>query len=218
MIRLQRVTFLALHDYLGLTTELTRSSDDTSQIQTSHRRRSHTHPNLVSNIAPTSIDRINSPEDDLIDNENFRSSQLIASASDQSQITPTPDLINSKNLFENIETPITTERNISIPISTKKRSTNFAGLRSMSVVDSRQLKPDFEEAAARARVKNSLDTTIFQKHKLSYPKVSSNRLSNTSSTRRRSSFSDVKIKIFFSLNFLFIFLISLIMEIFMQDH
>jgi hypothetical protein len=173
---------------------------------------------LVSNLAPTSIDRINSPEDDLIDNENFRSSQLIASASDQSQITPTPDLINSKNLFENIETPITTERNISIPISTKKRSTNFAGLRSMSVVDSRQLKPDFEEAAARARVKNSLDTTIFQKHKLSYPKVSNNRLSNTSSTRRRSSFSDVKIKIFFSLNFLFIFLISLIMEIFMQDH
>ena len=28
MIRLQRVTFLALHDYLGLTTELTRPDDD----------------------------------------------------------------------------------------------------------------------------------------------------------------------------------------------
>ena len=33
----------------------------------------------------------------------------------------------------------------------------------MSVIEGRQLKPDFEEAAARARVKNSLDTNIFRK-------------------------------------------------------
>jgi len=202
MIRLQRVTFLALHDYLGLTTELTRSSDDTSQIQSNHHhRRSHNHQNLVPNLAQTSIDRINSPEDDLIDNENFQPSQLIASISDQSQITPTPNLVNSKNQFQNIETSIPTERTTSIPISAKKRSTNFASLRSMSVIESRQLKPDFEEAAARARVKNSLDTTIFQKHKISYPKVSNNRLSNPSSTQRRSSFSDVKSRFFFSLKF-----------------
>ena len=37
MIRLQRVTFLALHDYLGLTTELTRNDDNIFPIQTSHR-------------------------------------------------------------------------------------------------------------------------------------------------------------------------------------
>jgi hypothetical protein len=217
MIRLQRVTFLALHDYLGLTTELTRSNDDTSQVRTTHRthnnhrrRRSHTHSNLIPHSATTSMNTFNKSKDDLIDNEKFRSSRSISTtsctspSSDQNQTTPTatPDITNNKNQFENLEPSLITERTVSIPVAAQKRTTNFAGQRSMSVVEGRHMKPDFEEAAARARVKNSLDTTFFEKHKISYPNVSNNRLSNSSATRRRSSFSDVNLRFF--KNFVFI--------------
>jgi hypothetical protein len=211
MIRLQRVTFLTLHDYLGLTTELTRSNNDISQVQTTHhthdnhhrRRRIHTHSNLLPDIPSASIDALNSPDDDVVNNENFRASRLTSTmsctspSSDQSELTtPTPNQTNNKNQFEGLPPPSTTERTISAPISIQKRSSAFSNHRSMSVVESRHMKPDFEEAAARARVKNSIDTTFFQKHKISYPNVLNKRLSSTSATRRRSSFSDVKLRFF----------------------
>jgi hypothetical protein len=211
MIRLQRVTFLALHDYLGLTTELTRSNDDISHVQaTTHRthnnhsRRTHTHPNTLSHIPQSSIDTSNTPADDLVDNDTFRSSRpsstmpYSSTSADETPTTMTPDITNNKNEFEHPKTPSITERTISIPTSAQKRAAaNFAGHRSMSVVESRRMKPDFEEAAARARVKNSLDTTFFQKHKISYPNVSNNRLINSSATRRQSSFSDVYLHLYF---------------------
>lgn len=231
MIRLQRVTFLALHDYLGLTTELTRSGDDRSQIpptpRTHHQRpRSHTHPNLLPNIPSTSVDGLNIPDedDDLNDDENYRSTEsilkpsYISPALDQAGVTPTSDIINNKTKVESIETPVTTERTVSIPASALKRTTTFTGQRSMSVIESRQMKPDFEEAAARARVKNSLDTTFFEKHKISYPNVSNKRSSNSSAVKRRSSVSDVKLKLFLLLISYSYFLISLNMHICIQDH
>jgi hypothetical protein len=221
MIRLQRVTFLALHDYLGLTTELTRSNDDISQVQTTHHsqhnnhsRRTRTHPDTISHIAKPSIDTSNNPEDDLIDNDTFRPTGSISTmpytspSSDQTPTTMTPDITNNTNQFEHPKTPTITERTISIPKTAQKRAaTNFAGQRSMSVVDSHRSKPDFEEAAARARVKNSIDTTFFQKHKISYPNVLNNRLINSSSTKQRSSFSDVNsyFAFFFSSLILFFF-------------
>jgi hypothetical protein len=220
MIRLQRVTFLALHDYLGLTTELTRPSDDIFPIQTTHRtqnhhrQRSQIHSNIISDLPATFTDTLNNPNDDLVDNENFPSSGSIATmpypslSPDQTQTTTTPEITDHKNEFENLVTPLISERTISIPTSAKKRTSSFAGQRSMSVVESRHLKPDFEEAAARARVKNSIDTTFFEKHKISYPNVSNNRLTNSAAARRRSSFSDVKLQAFFISCFNCIFIIS----------
>ena len=213
MIRLQRVTFLALHDYLGLTTELTRADDNSSQVQTTHRthnhhhhrRRSHTHTNIVQHIPATSTDTLDTREDD---NELFQPTSLTSSVSytspsaDQTQVTATPDVTNSINEQENVVTPLSSEAPAAVSVSAQKRVANFAGQRSYSVVESRNTKPDFEEAAARARVKNSLDTTFFEKHKISYPNVS-NRLSNAGPTKRRSSFSDVKLH--FSLSFLTFF-------------
>ena len=132
MIRLQRVTFLALHDYLGLTTELTRSSDDPTQLQTPHRthgtlcRRSHTHPSLISHAAKPSTDALNNTEDDSVDNESFPPSRSdstmlhTAPLSDQTQTTTTPDLIITKNEFESVDPPKITERTGSIQIPVQK--------------------------------------------------------------------------------------------------
>ena len=209
MIRLQRVTFLALHDYLGLTTELTRPTDNTSQTRTSqrthnHHHRSHTHSNVMNhqNIPPSSSDTYNNTEDDFVESKHVRISRSIsnaaytASSTDQTPM-PTPEISVKKNEFETLEQPPPPERTISNPVPIQKRSSPFAGQRSMSVIESRNSKPDFEEAAARARVKNSLDTTFFQKHKISYPNISNNRLTNIAAVKRRSSFSDVKYLFFF---------------------
>jgi hypothetical protein len=205
MIRLQRVTFLALHDYLGLTTELTRSNDDTAQVQTTdrtrnnhHRQQSQTLPKVTHHATTTSIDTLNNPEDDSVEDENALLSRSISTVSytspsaDHTQTTTTPEITENDNQFKAIQVPIINERTGSIPTPVPKRSAAFAGHRSMSVVESRHMKPDFEEAAARARVKNSLDTTFFEKHKISYPNVSTNR-ANQSAARRRSSYSDVKL-------------------------
>lgn len=209
MIRLQRVTFLALHDYLGLTTELTRSADELAQRPPIHRTHKdpQQHPKLkhqhsvmhtksVPNAMTVSNETLNNALDDLVNKENPRLSRSTSTtsytspSSDQTQ-TVTPEVSEHKNEFEALITPTTTDRTISVSIPMQKRTATFAGHRSMSVVESRNLKPDFEEAAARARVKNSLDTTFFEKHKISYPNVSNNRTSNSSAARRRSSFSDV---------------------------
>ena len=212
MILLQRVTFLALHDYLGLTTELTRPDDDIFPLPTSHRshnthsRRTHTNPTSISHMPKTSTDTSNNHENQFVDHDTFQPSKPISikscnsPLSDQTPTTMTPDIANQANQFEHPKTPATTERTISIPIpmsTQKSAASNFLGQRSMSVVETHPSKPDFEEAAARARVKNSIDTTFFQKHKLSYPNVSVNRLINSSSTKRRSSFSDVNLHFYF---------------------
>jgi hypothetical protein len=153
---------------------------------------------------PTSTsDTLNNTEDDFVESKSVRISRSIsnaaynASSTDQTPIT-TPEISVKKNEFENLEPPPAPERTISNPVPIQKRSSPYAGQRSMSVVESRNLKPDFEEAAARARVKNSLDTTFFQKHKISYPNVSNNRLTNIAAAKRRASFSDVKYIFFFS--------------------
>ncbi|UJR38136.1 hypothetical protein I4U23_030815 [Adineta vaga] len=216
MIRLQRVTFLALHNYLGLTTELTRSVDDPSygQIpqktnkdphqQKIKRQQSLIQPKSVSHTTETPIDTMTTVDpsplpplstDDLQDNDNAPFSRSISTASytspssDHTQ-TVTPEISDQKNEFESLAMPPTTERTVSVSIPMQKRALGFAAQRSMSVIDKSHMKPDFEEAAARARVKNSLDTTFFEKHKISYPNVSNNRTSNSSTGRRRASFSD----------------------------
>jgi len=187
MIRLQRVTFLALHDYLGLTTELTRSNDEISQLQTSnqqhhrHRRtRVHSHTTVLQSIPvnPTDV------AEDSNENQNF---QPIRSLSDDVQAT---NLLKTESNQQEPEHP-TDGQSPSISTS-KERAASFTGQRSYSVIESRYMNPDFEEAAARARVKNSLDTTFFEKHKISYPNISNNRSLNAGA-RRRTSFSDVKL-------------------------
>ena len=224
MIRLQRVTFLALHDYLGLTTELTRSNDDPLPVQSTRRThinpRQHPKPahpqNLVHSKSlsldqhtakateastTTSTDTLNRIDDDFNSDAYARSARASYSTSNlsyggppssRSRITTIPDV--EDNEIDALETASITDRSIPLSASGAKRSVSFLGQRSMSVVESRHMKPDFEEAAARARVKNSLDTTFFEKHKISYPNVSHNRLSNPSASRRRSSFSDVRFR------------------------
>jgi hypothetical protein len=228
MIRLQRVTFLALHDYLGLTTELTRPTDNTVQAQITSRPQNnqhhhrHTHATaMTSQIPTTSSDVLNTTEDDFFDSQNPRISRSISTIADNSPSSdqtpmPTPEISNNKNQFENIQPPPISERTISNPMPIPKRSSIYAGQRSMSVIESRHLKPDFEEAAARARVKNSLDTTFFQKHKISYPNMSNNRLTNLAAARRRASFSDVKHFFPFS-NFSINIFLSRKMQMLIQD-
>ncbi|CAF4036383.1 unnamed protein product [Rotaria sp. Silwood2] len=206
MIRLQRVTFLALHNYLGLTTELTHSHYVPPQDQTmhdtqnNHYKRNHqrinTHSTSVPYATTISIDTLSNTQNDLIDNENFRSLTSIPTTSNnspsstQTDIATIPEMDDNKNGFDNIEASSSTEQTASIQISTQKLSKTFSNQRSMSAIEDHHMKPDFEEAAARARVKNSLDTTFFQKHKISYPNVSNNRATNSSASRRRTSFSD----------------------------
>ncbi|CAF3432687.1 unnamed protein product [Rotaria socialis] len=204
MIRLQRVTFLALHNYLGLTTELTHSIYINPQFQPtqdnhSHKlnnQRRHSHSNVSVHGADISKDALNNIEEDLIDNENIQSSTSVTIASCNSpssyetQTTPISAMNDNKNEFETMEVPSSTEPTVSMAVPTQTRAANFCNQRSMSVIESRHMKPDFEEAAARARVKNSLDTTFFEKHKISYPNVSNNRATNSSTARRRGSFSD----------------------------
>ena len=58
----------------------------------------------------------------------------------------TPDIANHTNEFEHPKTPAVTERTVSIPIpmSTQKRAAaNFAGQRSMSVIESHQIETRF---------------------------------------------------------------------------
>ncbi|CAF3655549.1 unnamed protein product [Adineta steineri] len=208
MIRLQRVTFLALHDYLGLTTELTAVGHHQSQplVRTQsnphrqhpklNRQHAHAQSKTLPPVIRASTDTLNTTEDDFADNANGRLSRSISTvsyaspSSDQTETTVTPEIAEHQNEFESIPIPTIAERTKSIPMPLHKRSTTFAGLRSMSVVESRHMKPDFEEAAARARVKNSLDTTFFEKHKISYPNVPSNRAANAFASNRRASFSD----------------------------
>lgn len=198
MIRLQRVTFLALHDYLGLTTELTRAKDEPSFSQHSHRiqgthgRRGRQLTNTYSRTAEPSADSIHHAEDDLMDDNAFQPARPISTisemspSSDQIHLIKTPELTNTKK-----ESTTLSLTGRTIPMTKQKEAANnFAGQRSMSVIENRALNPDFEEAAARARVKNSLDTTFFQKHRISFP---NSRLSNASVTKRRSSFSDVNL-------------------------
>ena len=214
MIRLQRVTFLALHNYLGLTTELTHSDVVSLKRQTTgsrhsthYQKRDHQLTDMQSNVISHSIvpsnDTLNNAEDVLIRDKNSRSSLSVATKSynsPSSDQTETPTIfaaINSKNEFENIQGQFHIEQMESNSSQTKKLSTSFSDQRSVSAIESRHIKPDFEEAAARARVKNSLDTTFFQKHKISYPNVSHNRIT-LSNIRRRSSFSDVNVKFSFT--------------------
>ncbi|CAF1377531.1 unnamed protein product [Rotaria sordida] len=207
MIRLQRVTFLALHNYLGLTTELTHSAYIPPQDQNTHdvhhnhhhkrnHQRTHTHAKIIPPPSTTSTDTLNHTEDDSMDNENFQSLTSIPATSTNSPLSnyteiPTiSEINNDKNEFENIDTSPSTEQTTSHRISAQKRSTNFYNHRSISLIEGPHMKPDFEEAAARARVKNSIDTTFFEKHRISYPNVSNNRTMNSSASRRRASFSD----------------------------
>ncbi|CAF0985449.1 unnamed protein product [Adineta ricciae] len=207
MIRLQRVTFLALHDYLGLTTELTRSLNDTFHGQPTHKTQKDAHhnkmkrqqsliqPKSVPDTTTPSIDVLSNTTDEQADNNNIQLSRSISAtsytspSSDHTQ-TVTPEISEQTNEFEGLPAPTTTERTVSVSIPMERRLSSFAAQRSMSVVDRNYMKPDFEEAAARARVKNSLDTTFFEKHKISYPNVSQNRTSNSSAGHRRPSFSD----------------------------
>ena len=199
MIRLQRVTFLALHNYLGLTTELTRPKDEPSHPQPIHRtqsaqqRRPRMHPNSQFRNTKTSTESLNHPEDDFMGPGVFQPIRPISTISessplsDQPQSMKTPELTNTRK-----ESTTASLAGRTIPSTRQKQAAiSFAGQRSMSVVEGRAMKSDFEEAAARARVKNSLDTTFFEKHRISYPNVSNHRLSNASNTKRRSSFSDV---------------------------
>lgn len=202
MIRLQRVTFLALHDYLGLTTELTRHKDEPPHPQPLHRtqsaqqRRHRMHTNSHSRTTKITTESPNHPEDEFIDNGVFQPIRSISTInessplSDQVPMMQTPDLTNTRK-----EPTTTSLAGRTIPTARQKKAAiGFFGQRSMSVVEGRAMKSDFEEAAARARVKNSLDTTFFEKHKISYPNVSNHRLSNSSTTKRRSSFSDVNLQ------------------------
>ena len=206
MIRLQRVTFLALHDYLGLTTELTRptdlpatpfpSDDLPSRHQKGTQPRTVTHSTTTTAATGLSTETLNNIEEDIDEKESAQSVRTSHSAfelcvsppSDLIPTSPGSDAIDPSN---ELEPPLTTERTISVPIVRQKRSALFAGQRSMSVIEGNRMKPDFEEAAARARVKNSLDNAFFEKHKISYPNITSNRVSSSSASRRRSSFSDV---------------------------
>ena len=213
MIRLQRVTFLALHDYLGLTTELTRSRDGPSQVQQSqriqgnHGRRGRMHTSSYSRVAEASVDSVHHPEDDLMDNDAFQPTRLISTisemspSSDQIRLIKTPELTNTKK-----ESTTSSLTGRTVPSTRQKQAgISFAGQRSMSVIENRVMNPDFEEAAARARVKNSLDTTFFEKHRISYPNVPNFRQSNSSVTKRRSSFSDVNFSKLSSLHLSFFF-------------
>lgn len=194
MIRLQRVTFLALHNYLGLTTELTRPTDEPSQVQNNdqhHRRRghAHSHASVLKPISANTTDPQDIPEEDSSENQNF---QPARSLSNDSEAINTSNTTTDQNPSETVSvSSVPPEGQLPSILTTKERASSFGGQRSYSVIEDRSRKPDFEEAAARARVKNSLDTTFFEKHKISYPNVSNSRLSN-SGTRRRSSFSDVK--------------------------
>lgn len=192
MIRLQRVTFLALHDYLGLTTELTRSSDEPSQVRTHdqrHRRRvhSHSHATVLDSIPANTTDILDMREEDSSESQSFAP---VRSLSDV-QATSTPNTAADQNQPNPTTVSSVPEGQLPSILTSKERAASFTGQRSHSVIESRTMKPDFEEAAARARVKNSIDTTFFEKHKISYPNVANSRSSNTNA-RRRSSFSDVK--------------------------
>jgi hypothetical protein len=228
MIRLQRVTFLALHDYLGLTTELTRTHIDIPQVPTTRRTHNSQHhhhkTNPTQSTAPitTSTDTLNNPEDNFFDDEQLQKVRLFHSNSNQSctsvlsdisetTTTTTPETKPTKSDLEN---PVV-ERPKGDSIKIPKRSAIFAGQRSKSVVESSHMKVDFEEAAARARVKNSLDTTFFEKHKISYPNISNKRASDATAARRRSSFSDVRIFLCFFISF--VFFLSLTMQILIQN-
>lgn len=213
MIRLQRVTFLALHNYLGLTTELTHPNCIYTPVQhkddsQKHKIR-HSHIN-VNTQAEVSTNTLNRNEADSTDNERLGSSKPIPitscnSLSYDSPTTPASQINNNSNVFEGVEASSNTEETNPISIPAQKHAVIFSNPRSISVVESGHMKPDFEEAAARARVKNSLDTTFFEKHKKSYRHASSNRATSYSSTQRRSSFSDVKLHFCRNLHFCLLF-------------
>ena len=204
MIRLQRVTFLALHDYLGLTTELTRPADIIPPLPTGERpqatsvRHSKSHrADTGPSSMRTSIEALNNGE------ENFQTVRTSQSVLDLSFTSPSSDALQTSSTTDPkvLETPVMNGESTASSVSTgRKRPTHFSGQRSMSVVESHRLIPDFEEAAARARVKNSLDTTFFEKHKITYPNVPSNRTPTTNFLSRQISLPDVKISsIFFVL-------------------
>ena len=183
MIRLQRVTFLALHDYLGLTTELTRPSDIIPSLPS--RERPQENSKLHRSETGPSSKRM-SVDENSNEKETFQPVRSSQSVLDLSFTSPTTDTPPTDPKL--IETPVTNDERISVEISTgRKRSGNFSGQRSMSVVESNRIIPDFEEAAARARVKNSLDTNFFKKYRISYPNVPNHR-----STHRQISFPDVR--------------------------
>lgn len=201
MIRLQRVTFLALHDYLGLTTELTRPADiipslpsaERTQENSSHQsksRRSDTGPSSMG----TSVEALHNGTENL---QPVRTSQSVL---DLSFTSPSADALQTSTTTDPkvLETPVmNNEPTASNHSASRKRSTNYSGQRSMSVVESHRLIPDFEEAAARARVKNSLDTTLFEKNKITYPNVPINRQPTTNFLSRQISLPDVKLSFFF---------------------
>lgn len=211
MIRLQRVTFLALHDYLGLTTELTHF-DDIIPSPISHQRngRSHASRSTKSDIERSGqrsslnsasmkkkTEKFTQIRDDFIAKENLQTSRSVVDLSCTSPSTEAlvystvSETTGIKNGSEHAETTVSPEKQNSIPIPTTKRSANFMSQRSLSVIESNRLKPDFEEAAARARVKNSLDNALFERHKITYPNLPSHRPSSSSTTRNRTHFSDV---------------------------
>lgn len=221
MIRLQRVTFLALHDYLGLTTELTRPNDPPPSSYRPHdlpsrhakgtQPRNVNHSNVINTGTGLSSETLNNIEEDINEKENAQAIRASLSAFNLSTSPPSDilppsagsDATDTTHEHDHLETPLMSERTTSIPTARPKRSALFAGQRSMSVIERGGIKPDFEEAAARARVKNSLDNAFFEKHKISYPNIPGNRVSSSSATRRRSSFSDVTISLLSSLSMTF---------------
>ena len=215
MIRLQRVTFLALHDYLGLTTELTHpdnSSQSTPVLYRSHSNGSRPSKtaqarSTARSEAKASIPR-KSPEKSTQINHDSNEKESppgTKSVIDLSSISPSFDEHISKNVSTTVdstvendptESPTNMEPTSFNAKSVQKRSASHSCQRSVSLLDSHPLKPDFEEAAARARVKNSLDTTFFEKHKISYPNVSNHRNSMSSVSRQRTTLYDVTVAIF----------------------
>jgi hypothetical protein len=210
MIRLQRVTFLALHDYLGLTTELTSANDTLSSglspttlrsdRRKTGRQRTSAQAKVILPSIRNSTDTLDHLDNDSSEKENLQSVRASRSVVDLSCASSSPVVTQENSMSatpnptsetEHTDTKSAHERTNSNTNPTMKRSALYSGQRSMSVVESHRLKPDFEEAAARARVKNSLDNAFFERHKISYPNVFSNRISSSSVAHRRSSVSDV---------------------------
>ncbi|CAF1025988.1 unnamed protein product, partial [Didymodactylos carnosus] len=258
MIRLQHVTFLALHNYLGLTTELTNltsipaesgtNANNHHQHHCSHFRHqtSRTHPKDNDSKTPTSAQnnlmvpprerkRSTDSVDALLNNGDHDSNNMKKSLQTVQGVSSemhtklkennqnTDQQSSSSNTLENdnqqlnqlavlaaatqtaahastlteatkaIADAVVTEASVlKDSTSTSMKKESFQTKRSMSLMDDvRRLKPDFEEAAARARVKNSLDKTIFEKQKKSYPYISKVKASTGRSkdaTARRSSY------------------------------
>ncbi|CAF1139259.1 unnamed protein product, partial [Didymodactylos carnosus] len=268
MIRLQRVTFLALHDYLGLTTELTNLTNNPVEHPENSRAHEHHHSHVhnqtssthsTTNVRETSrSDQNNStvPQEQkksmnsmtgshelLIsgdyDGHNLRSTlptipsvssemEMISNQDNNEQsllsntvvknnqkldqlaalATATETAAHASTLQEATEAmtnAIVVEPSAPVPImqdSTSRKKDPFQVKRSMSLIeDGKRLKPDFEEAAARARVKNSLDKTVFEKQKKTYPHMSKGKIPERTSADipgRHSSFSEHEYGSFYS--------------------